>query len=91
MFNLFSQYQFSYRESFTTEFAVIDIYEKLFYNLDNNLTSGAIFLDLAQAFDSVSHDILLRKLYKCGIRGNALMHYNYLNFLITKVTVCRIR
>lgn len=41
-------------------------------NLDNGLNSCAIFLDLAKAFDSVSHDILLRKLEYYGIRGKAL-------------------
>ena len=72
MFQLFSPCQFGFRESFTTEYAIIDIYEKLLNNLDKGLTSCAIFLDLAKAFDSVSHDILLKKLYKYGIRGNAL-------------------
>ena len=39
-------------------------------NLDQGLSSCAIFLDLAKAFDSVSHNILLRKLKLYGIRGN---------------------
>ena len=69
--NLFSEHQFGFREGFTTEFAIQDIYEKLINNIDNGLTSCAIFLDLAKAFDSVSHDILLRKLQKYGIRGSA--------------------
>ena len=47
------------------------IYEKLLHNLDSGLSSCAIFLDLAKAFDSVSHEILLRKLEYYGIRGKA--------------------
>ena len=43
-------------------------------NLDNGLSTCAIFLDLAKAFDSVSHNILLRKLQHYGIRGNV---YNF--------------
>ena len=67
-----SEQQFGFRPKFSTEYAILDIYEKLINNLDKKLTSCAIFLDLAKAFDTVSHDILLRKLEAYGIRGNAL-------------------
>ncbi|HBI40008.1 MAG TPA: hypothetical protein DDY16_03550 [Tenacibaculum sp.] len=70
--SLLSTHQFGFRPKFTTEYAILDVYEKLIYNLDNGLTSCTIFLDLAKAFDSVSHDILLKKLEKYGVRGNAL-------------------
>ncbi len=70
--NILSERQFGFRPKFSTEYAILDIYEKLLKNLDEKQTSCAIFLDLAKAFDTVSHDILLRKLEKYGIRGNAL-------------------
>ena len=70
--NLFSNHQFGFRARFATEYAIADIYDKLISNLDKKLNSCAIFLDLAKAFDSVSHEILLRKLQCYGIRGKAL-------------------
>ena len=40
---LFSDCQFGFRKSYNTELAVIDIYEKLLKNLDERLSSCAIF------------------------------------------------
>ena len=59
--DIISEHQFGFRPKFSTEYAIVDIYDKLTKNLDNSLTSCAIFLDLAKAFDTASHDILLRK------------------------------
>ena len=70
--NLFAPCQLGFRAKLSTEYAVQDIYEKLLFNLDQGLSSCAIFLDLAKAFDTVSHDILIKKLEKYGIRGNVL-------------------
>ena len=70
--NAFSNHQFGFRNGFSTEYAILDMYEKLLYNLDQGLSSCAIFLDLAKAFDSVDHRILLSKLSKYGIRGKSL-------------------
>ena len=67
-----SEHQFGFRPKFSTEYAILDIYEKLLHNLDQSHSSCAIFLDLAKAFDTVSHDILLKKLEVYGIRGNCL-------------------
>lgn len=37
--------------------------------IDQQKTVGAVFRDLAKAFDCVSHKILLDKLYYYGIHG----------------------
>ena len=50
--------------------AIVRFYEDILFNLDNNKAVCAIFLDLSKAFDSVNKNILLGKLYRCGIRGN---------------------
>ena len=71
-YKVISKDQFGFRAKFSTEYAIADIHDKLIKNLDENLHSCAIFLDLAKAFDSVSHKILLRKLQCYGIRGKAL-------------------
>ena len=70
--DLLSKHQFGFRKNFSTEYAILDIYEKLLHNLEENVSSCAIFLDLAKAFDSVDHFILLRKLSRYGISGNFL-------------------
>ena len=38
--------------------------------LDKNIQTDVLFLDFAKAFDSVDHDILLKKLKAYGISGN---------------------
>ena len=70
--NILSKHQYGFRKNHSTELAVNDIHEKLLHNLDKGLNSCTVFLDLAKAFDSVDHTILLQKLHKYGVRGIAL-------------------
>lgn len=67
--NIISNHQFGFREAHSTELAITNIQNTLLKNLDNNDITCTVFLDLAKAFDSVDHEILLKKLEKYGIRG----------------------
>ena len=65
--DIITKHQFGFRESHSTELAITSIHNDLLENLDNNSITCTIFLDLAKAFDSVDHEILLRKIEKYGI------------------------
>ena len=45
-FDLFCPEQFGFRSKFSTEYAILDIYEKMLKNLDSGISSCAIFLTL---------------------------------------------
>ena len=40
--------------------------------MDKRLLTGAVFIDLKKAFDTVPHDGLLNKLFRYGIQDQAL-------------------
>ena len=64
--------QFGFRKSHSTELGIINSQNTLLQNLEKRKITCTIFLDLAKAFDSVDHRILLNKLEKYGIRGTPL-------------------
>ena len=68
-------HQFGFRKSYSAELAATNLNDVLLKNLDRKDITCAIFLDLAKAFDSVNHQILLQKLEKYGIRGTALKFF----------------
>ena len=43
--------------------------------IDNGYYGCGIFIDLQKAFDTVSHSVLLRKLYHCGIISVSFQSY----------------
>ena len=52
--------------------ALLDIYDKISAAIDNHEFSVGVFIDLSKAFDTLNHDILLKKLEYYGIRGITL-------------------
>ena len=63
------EYQFGFRQGHSTSHALIEIIDSIKSAIDNNKYVCGIFLDLSKAFDTVNHEILLKKLHHYGIRG----------------------
>ena len=58
---LLVQNQYGFRKKLSTELAVTEVYNKLLRNFEEKKHTCAVFLDLKKAFDSVSHEILIKK------------------------------
>ena len=68
-YNLLHRQQYAFREFSSTDTAVSQICEQISFNMENNLVTCAVFVDLAKAFDTIDLNILISKLHFYGIRG----------------------
>ena len=68
-YNCLYKKHFRFRNSHSTYHPLISATEKIRESLDNNEYSCGVFLDFQKAFDTVNHNILLKKLHHYGIRG----------------------
>jgi len=67
--NIFHNQQFSFRPSYSTNHALINITERIREALDHSNIAAGVFVDFQKAFDTVNHEILINKLDHYGIRG----------------------
>ena len=70
--SLLSNHQSGFRPKHSTMTALLNVTESWLDSLDRGNFVGIIALDLRKAFDTVDHDVLLLKLKRMGIDGNAL-------------------
>ena len=84
--NLLSDNQFGFRKKLSTEMAIITAIDFITEAIDKKEHVIGLFLDLRKAFDTVNKEILIQKLERYGIRGNALKWFHsYLNGRTQKV------
>ena len=58
-----------FKKNRSTTLAVLDLNTRKIKALDNGNYASSVFLDIAKAFDTVNHEILIDKLEKDGVRG----------------------
>ena len=68
--NIFYNKQYGFRSNHSCEQAIQDLYGHLINSKEEKQKSIAVFLDLSKAFDTLSHELLLKKLNIYGIRGH---------------------
>jgi hypothetical protein len=68
--NILAQEQYGFRNNSSMETASYNLINNIFEALNNKVTVGGIFCDLAKAFDCVKHTILLSRLEFYGITGS---------------------
>ena len=64
---LLNPYQCGFRRFHSTETAAISLTDTIRGNIDQKLITGAVFVDLRKAFDTIDHHLLLAKVNSCGI------------------------
>ena len=78
-FDLLSKHQSGFRPHHSTQDVLLHVTDSWRRAIDNKDYVGAVFLDLAKAFDCVDHDILISKLPYYGLDGKVLLWIqNYL-------------
>ena len=74
--NILYKYQFGFRKNHATTHALTEVIDYIYKSLDEGNYVFGIYIDLKKAFDTVQHQILLKKLQYYGIRGIALDWFN---------------
>ena len=79
-FNILTPLQFGFRKGRSTCDAITELTESIYDSLNKKSIHLSVLVDFKKAFDTISHGILINKLYCYGIRGYPLnLIESYLN------------
>ena len=78
--NILNERQFGFRKDNSTTYLMIELFDKIYSSKDAGNKPAIVFLDIKKAFDSVDHDLLMKKLKYYGISGRVYKWFeSYLN------------
>ena len=73
--SLLNTYQSGFRSMHSTLTALLETTNNWSINIDNSLLNGVLFVDLKRAFNTINHEIILRKLANYGVDQSALRFF----------------
>ena len=77
--NILDVHQGGFRQNNSTTATTSAMLDNIFNNINNGQLTYSIFIDFRKAFDSINHDVLLKKLVKLGFNFNTIKWFqNYL-------------
>ena len=87
--NMITSEQFGFRPKLSTNIALTQLTEEILQNMDNKMITGAVFIDLRKAFDTVDHTLLISKLRNLGF-SNPVVDW-FWSYLSSRSTVTSIK
>ena len=78
--NLLHPAQHGFRQMRSTQTALLNVVDQWLKNMDNSEVTGVVFIDIAKAFDTVKHSLVIDKLQNIEIKNLELEWFrSYLN------------
>ena len=74
-YNLLASEQSGFRPRHSTVTSLIKVTDDWLNAMDNKFITGAVFVDLRKAFDTVDHSLLLNKLARYGLTPGSIQWF----------------
>ena len=85
---LLNKYQSGFRSLHSTATALLDATNQWHFNIDSGLVTSVVFLDLAKAFDTIDHNILLEKLQLFDVTTSSIHWFKA--YLTDRQQICQV-